>query len=171
MPGPKTCSLYLISKFCETHALSNLEVIEGGRMEAPLDCPSSQPNQPGSRVIGVITTHRKTVRMIPLRQPVPASDIIPLIPDSIPITEIVRVASPCQSEKCVHFAGGGCSLVTKIVAHLPVVSEKLAPCALRRSCRWWFQEGAAACLRCPQIITEPYRPSESMLKLGCPSEG
>jgi len=33
-----------------------------------------------------------------------------------------------------------------------VVSE-LPSCQIRDTCRWFAEEGGAACLRCPQVVT------------------
>jgi hypothetical protein len=46
-----------------------------------------------------------------------------------------------------------CRLVAKTVQLAPVVVEKLKPCAIRAECRWWQQEGKAACVRCPQVAS------------------
>ena len=35
----------------------------------------------------------------------------------------------------------------------PSSVEKLKPCAIRSDCRWWQQEGKAACVRCPQVAS------------------
>jgi hypothetical protein len=44
-------------------------------------------------------------------------------------------------------------LAVRIVARLPEVVSSLPPCNIRRTCRWFAQEGGAACRRCPQIST------------------
>ena len=41
----------------------------------------------------------------------------------------------------------------RIVQQLPTVVETLPACQIRSSCRWWLQEGKAACYRCPQMVT------------------
>jgi hypothetical protein len=33
------------------------------------------------------------------------------------------------------------------------VVDGLPACTIRRECRWFRQEGRAACQRCPQIVT------------------
>jgi hypothetical protein len=48
------------------------------------------------------------------------------------------------------------------------VSESLPPCPIRRECRWWQQEGKAACMRCPQIITDNYIHSKQLLEVVTP---
>jgi len=44
----------------------------------------------------------------------------------------------------------------------------LPPCRIRQSCRWWLQEGKAACFRCPQVVTDDYNPSEIMAEVAEP---
>jgi hypothetical protein len=39
---------------------------------------------------------------------------------------------------------------------LPPVVDSLPPCVIRKECRWFAQEGAAACMRCPEITTVSY---------------
>jgi hypothetical protein len=36
---------------------------------------------------------------------------------------------------------------------LPEVVDSLPACNICRDCRWFRQEGRAACMRCPQIVT------------------
>ncbi|WP_231672113.1 hypothetical protein [Ralstonia pseudosolanacearum] len=142
------------------------QVIKGKpEMERSLDCPSSQPDQLGSRIIGVVVKGDGSPSIAFLKDPVPPEQIAHLVPDSVPVTEIVRIAAPCQQEKCRHFGDGKCSLVSKIVEQLPQVVQHLSYCPTRKSCLWWSQEGAEACRRCPQVVTEPFHPSESTRKL------
>ncbi|NCS45084.1 MAG: nitrogen fixation protein, partial [Microcystis aeruginosa BS11-05] len=48
------------------------------------------------------------------------------------------------------------------------VTDILPPCRIRQNCRWWLQEGKAACLRCPQVVTDNYNPSEIFVKVAEP---
>ncbi|WP_323120841.1 hypothetical protein [Burkholderia alba] len=136
-------------------------------MDTSLDCPSSQPG-PGSRVIGVVLVVEKEQRIAPLKQAVPLEQIAHLVPDSVPATEIVRLASPCQTERCQHYLDEKCSLASRIVKALPEVVNKLPHCSVRKSCRWWFQEGMHACMRCPQIVTEPFTYPDRIKDLSIP---
>jgi hypothetical protein len=81
---------------------------------------------------------------------------------------VVRLASPCAERCCGHFSDNRCTLASRIVGRLPEVVERLPACALRPSCRWWHQEGPAACHRCPQIVTEPFRATDLMLEVASP---
>ncbi len=53
----------------------------------------------------------------------------------------------------MHFDGTRCQLAVRIAKLLPEVVDSLPACNIRSDCRWFRQEGRAACLRCPQIVT------------------
>jgi hypothetical protein len=72
------------------------------------------------------------------------------------------VAAPCIGSGCRHFTDRQCALAAKASRLLPAVVEELPDCAIRPDCRWFGQEGAAACRRCPQVIREDVRPSPEM---------
>lgn len=71
-------------------------------------------------------------------------------------TQVFRFAAPCAGNACQHFDGANCKLATRIVEHLPEAVDDLPECTIRSACRWWMQEGAAACRRCPLVVTESY---------------
>jgi len=134
-----------------------------------LSCPSAQPNQTASAVIGVVGRQDGKPQVSLLPQPVSLQSVAHLIPDSIPVTEVLRLAAPCAELHCSHFNGQHCTLASRIVSSLPAVVDRLSAGALRPSCRWWYQEGPAACHRCPQIVTEPFRTSDLMRELATPA--
>jgi hypothetical protein len=68
--------------------------------------------------------------------------------------EVLRVAAPCMGGGCVHFDGSNCKLAARVTSMLDPVVSGPPRCTIRPSCRWFRQEGRAACLRCPQVITE-----------------
>ena len=68
-------------------------------------------------------------------------------------TRVFRFAAACEQTRCVHFDGSRCTLAQRIVAKLPSVVETLPPCLIRSTCRWYAEQGGAACLRCPQVVT------------------
>jgi hypothetical protein len=110
-------------------------------------------------VLGVVLGTAEKPRLVPLEvlQPVTAE----LMALSAPVTptEVFRVAAPCVGRGCKHFDGADCRLVQRLVALLPPVAEAAPPCPLRPACRWWHQEGRAACLRCPQVVTDSNHPN------------
>jgi hypothetical protein len=129
-------------------------------------CPSSRPDTPDSMVFGIIGGTVTDPRIAYLKEPQPVTE--ELIARAAPVTptEIFRTASACAESKCLHFDGQGCHLAMRIVEKLPVVAENLPPCAIRRDCRWWQQEGKAACMRCPQVITDNYNAPGKMREVG-----
>jgi hypothetical protein len=70
---------------------------------------------------------------------------------------------------CQHFDGGRCRLASRIVGGLPEVVSGLPPCHLRPTCLWWRQEGAAACRRCPQIVSQAQQPSAELRRAADPA--
>ena len=71
-------------------------------------------------------------------------------------TEVFRLAATCAEHKCPHFDGSDCQLAVRIVQILPAAVETLPPFIIRQDCRWYSQEGRAACQRCPEITTVNY---------------
>ena len=65
--------------------------------------------------------------------------------------------------------GKDCQLATRIVQILPRAVDILPPCSIRPECRWYQQEGKAACVRCPQVMTDCYTPSEAQRLAADPS--
>ena len=50
----------------------------------------------------------------------------------------------------------------KIVRWVPVVTESLPVCSIRAECLWWQQEGRAACMRCPHVVTNDFHPTPAI---------
>jgi hypothetical protein len=61
-------------------------------------------------------------------------------------------------------------LARRVVNLLPLVVGRVPACAIRPNCRWWQQEGKAACLRCPGIVTERPDATEAYRRAADPSE-
>jgi hypothetical protein len=89
-------------------------------------------------------------------------ETLPATPDVLALaaplkpTEVFRLAATCAEHKCPHYDGSHCRLATRIVRMLPPVVDTLPPCTIRKDCRWFSQEGAPACKRCPEITTVSY---------------
>lgn len=124
----------------------------------PLLCPSAQPEMEGSRVLGVVGGTAAAPEISYLNQMLPVSADVLALTGSVPPTRLLRFSAPCQEQKCCHFDGAHCRLVTRIVQILPAVVDSLPACLIRSTCRWFEQEGRAACLRCPQIVTQVNEP-------------
>ncbi|NET76711.1 nitrogen fixation protein [Okeania sp. SIO1F9] len=129
-------------------------------------CPSARPEMQDSKVFGIISGTVDEPRLAYLKQPLPVTEEVMASSGSVRPTEVFRTAAPCAEKKCQHFDGANCRLAMEIVDKLPGVVEQLPPCSIRTNCRWWKQEGKAACMRCPQVITDNYSPSEVVKQVG-----
>lgn len=134
-------------------------------------CPSAQHDWEGARLFAVVvgTPERPETAYLDRAQPVSA-ELLELAGPVVP-AEVFRFAAPCARAGCQHFDNGRetCRLAEKTVRVVPVMFETLPKCAIRRDCRWWKQEGVAACKRCPQVVTVNYAPSEEMRIAADPS--
>jgi hypothetical protein len=130
------------------------------KTEPVLMCPSAQPDMAGARVLGVVGGTTETAQVAYLNEALPVNH--QLLASTAPLkpTEVFRFAAHCEGKACRHFDGTNCNLATRIVQILPAVVDALPACLIRPTCRWYQQEGRAACMRCPQVVTESYEPSE-----------
>jgi hypothetical protein len=134
-------------------------------------CPSAPPEWAGSQLIGVVGGTPDAPEVSYLPAPEPVTDELLALAKPVAPAEVFRFAAPCACTGCGHFAAqeAKCRLVEKVVRWAAVVVEKLPPCSIRPNCRWWQQEGRAACLRCPQVVTHNFKPSDEMRMAGDPA--
>jgi hypothetical protein len=124
-------------------------------------CPSVTAIGPDARVFGVLTrSPAEGLQVGYLTEALPATPELLAAAAPAKPTEIFRAAAPCSERACKHFDGTNCQLAARITAMLDPVVGTLARCAIRPVCRWFHQEGRAACLRCPQVTTEQRNPSD-----------
>jgi hypothetical protein len=123
----------------------------------------------GGVVFGVVGGTAGRPRLAYLDEPRPVTDgLLALCVPALP-TAVLRIGAPCVGHGCRHFDGSDCRLATRIVQLLPSVVEGLPACRLRPDCRWWQQEGKAACLRCPQVVTDTCDTPELMRRVADPN--
>jgi hypothetical protein len=136
-------------------------------------CPSGRASDPQAVLFGVRTATDSEAggpRVGYLTQLVPAdAETLALAAPAKP-TEVFRIGAPCAESECVHFEDNACSLAHRIVSNVPVVVSIAPACALRSRCRWWHQEGTAACLRCPVILTEESGANAEVAEAAMPRE-
>lgn len=132
-------------------------------------CPSAQPSMRNSAVFGIVTGTVEQPEVNYLAEPQPVSEELLTLSQPVAPTEVFRFAAACANTGCQHFNGSQCRLAERIVQNLPPVTENLPLCPIRANCRWWQQEGKAACLRCPQIATEVFSPSEQLYQAMTPT--
>lgn len=128
-------------------------------------CPSAQPGMDNCRILGIVEQQGPTPRLVYLEQALLATSEILALAAPLKPTELYRLSATCAEGKCPHFDGAVCRLATRVVQILPAVVDALPPCAIRKDCRWFSQEGGAACRRCPDITTVSYDLSETMRKV------
>jgi hypothetical protein len=119
-------------------------------------CPSAQPGMEKCQVLGVVQRDGPTPTLQFLNESLPATPEILAMAEPLKPTEVFRLSATCAEHKCPHFDGRDCRLAARIVRMLPSVVDTLPPCTIRKECRWFAQEGAAACKRCPEITTVTY---------------
>lgn len=127
-----------------------------------LVCPSARPEMPGSVVLGVFREIGGEEVLHHLAEPVAATAGVLALARGAPLADVFRFAAPCAGDQCAHFDAGLCRLAGKIVEAVPAAARALPPCRIRAECRWYVQEGKAACLRCPLIHSETANPSPGL---------
>ena len=110
----------------------------------------------GCRVLGVVQQDGPTPILQYLQQHLPATPDVLAMSAPLKPTEVFRLAATCAEHRCPHFDGADCRLATRIVQILPAAVDTLPPCIIRKDCRWFSQEGGAACKRCPEVTTISY---------------
>ena len=128
----------------------------------PVMCPSAQPGIPGGLAFGVVAGTAEDPRIAWIEKPVPVTPELLTLAAPVDPTQVLRIAAPCQEKACCHFDGTDCQLAVRLVQLLPAVVDSLPPCLIRPDCRWFRQEGAAACRVCPQVVTYCVDPSPVM---------
>ena len=140
-----------------------------GGAQAPPLCPSAQPDMAAARIIGVVGGTPDAPRISLLDEPQDLSPELLALSGPLDPTHIFRFAAHCETSKCSHFDGSHCKLATRVVQILPAVVSDLPTCRIRANCRWFLQEGRAACLRCPQVMTRDDAPSAEMVQAATPA--
>ena len=135
-----------------------------------LACPSAQVGMQDLRILGVVEPTVEGPRLAYLIDEVPVTEALlaqaaPLVPGIV-----FRFAGQCETTQCVHYTQGNCRLATRIVQLLPAVVDSLPACVIRPTCRWFAQEGRAACLRCPQVVTEATQASPAYREAATPQQ-
>lgn len=123
--------------------------------QGPPLCPSSHPAWPGTVAFGVVGGTVENPELIALEKLEPVTEELLAMAAPASPMEVFRFAGPCAGTGCRHFEAETfkCRLVARTVKFVPSATEKLPRCQIRPQCKWWQQEGKAACLRCPQVVS------------------
>lgn len=132
-------------------------------------CPSAQADWKGAKAFGVVGGTVKEPRVSYFAEPQQVTQELLDLTSPVSPTEVLRIAAPCAKSRCQHFDGMNCQLVSRTVAYLQPVAEKLPPCQIRSSCRWWHEQGKDACFRCPQVVTDSATDNEQFILAATPT--
>lgn len=121
---------------------------------APMACPSANPEWDDAQLLGVVlgTAQAPETWFTGVRPVDPAmlAAAAPARP-----AEVFRFTARCREGACAQFAGGRCRVGAAVVDHLPPAEAQALPrCGIRADCRWWHEQGADACRRCPTVVTD-----------------
>ena len=118
-----------------------------------LSCPSAQPDMEGARAFGIISGTPEEPRVAYLRaDAVVTRAMLAKLGPTDP-KHVFRFAATCEEARCAHYDGRRCTLAQRIVEKLDPVVDALPSCLIRPTCRWYAEQGGAACHRCPQVVT------------------
>ena len=117
---------------------------------------------PDAVVFGVVGGTATEPRVRYLDTPVPVTDDVVALAAPVTPEEVFRIGAPCAESACRHFDGARCSLGERLVATVPPVTDEAPPCRLRTQCRWWDEQGVAACRVCPLVVTSQHAPREDV---------
>ena len=142
--------------------------MESSRKNVVPACPSAQPEMKGAVVFAIIQGTTQEPRAAYLDRMVPLTPEVGVLASPLNEAEVFRMSAPCAANGCCHFGEGRCSLAGRLVQLVSPVVTAAPPCMLRPNCMWWLQEGVAACLRCPQVVTHLHGASPEMIEAATP---
>lgn len=122
--------------------------------KAPLACPSAAADWEDAQLFGVVEGDpgEPRVTYFPPRPITP--ELLALLPSELHAEEVFRFTAPCRGTQCQQFQNGHCGVARAAAEFLPALAGQALPvCNLRPHCRWWVDEGVAACRRCPTVVT------------------
>jgi hypothetical protein len=123
----------------------------------PLSCPAAPPHWPEAKIFGIAGGTIDHPEITFLDEAVPVTPELLAAATPVHPREVFRFSATCKQGGCPHWSDdepGRCTLVSAILKEFDPVTDALPPCAIRKSCRWWAQEGRAACQRCAGIATD-----------------
>ena len=118
-------------------------------------CPST-PAANATVFLGMIMPNRRVAYVTPAT---PASVVLDGVDGSDgPAESAYRFAGPCVTSSCGFWTGEHCGLGARLVESYQDIADAdeadLPKCAIRRTCRWFAEQGRAACSPCSHVITD-----------------
>ena len=122
--------------------------------EQPKLCPSASCSK-GASLLGVVKNNH-TVALLDV--PVKIDDeFIKNAHGSGRPERRLRFTDKCIKSGCGQWTGSSCGVMDELASSNPHIKnddEPLPPCFIRRTCRWFSQEGGKACKICLFVVTE-----------------
>ncbi|MDP9835893.1 hypothetical protein J2T09_000635 [Neorhizobium huautlense] len=119
-----------------------------------LACPSAAADWPDAQLFGVVEGDARQPRVTYVAPRPVTEALLALVPAELQAEEVFRFTAPCRGTGCPQFQGGRCGVARAAAQFLPEAEGHALPaCHLRSNCRWWAEEGVAACRRCPTVVT------------------
>jgi hypothetical protein len=122
-------------------------------------CPSA-PCDEESRLFGVVGPEGRVGYVIPSLPVTP--ELAGRAEAGASATKRFRFTAPCIGVSCSQWDGQGCRIGAALADHAvrsgvadSAALAELPECGIRETCRWFDQEGAAACRMCPLVVTDP----------------
>jgi hypothetical protein len=114
-------------------------------------CPSSM-GQVGSNLLGVVNASG-TIGYF--SEPVEVTpELLAGAGDFDTLERRFRFSNKCVQSGCKQWTGQECGVIKAVLALENIPQNKELPdCSIRKTCRWYFQEGGAACNGCRYIVT------------------
>jgi len=114
-------------------------------------CPSSL-GQVGSNVLGVVNPSG-TIGFF--KQPIEVTpEFLEDAGDNESLERRFRFSNKCVQSGCKQWTGKECGVIKAVLALESIPAKKDLPdCSIRKTCRWFSQEGPAACNGCRYVIT------------------
>ena len=118
-----------------------------------LSCPSANQDMEDVRVLGVVdfSSEKRQLLYLKGREAVNPNDL-ENIPKAL-VGQVLRLSAKCENGRCAQFSDGRCSLGSRVTQMLSDVVTELPSCSIRNTCRWFAEQGAPVCFKCPQVVT------------------
>ncbi|MEV1330895.1 hypothetical protein AB0J20_15105 [Micromonospora costi] len=117
-------------------------------------CPST-PATNATVFLGMITPAGRVAYVTPQ---MPADVALAVAATDAPVESQVRLAGPCVTSRCGFWTGEHCGLGKRLAdSYQEAVGPAevdLPRCAIRRTCRWYAEQGRAACAACSHVVTD-----------------
>ena len=119
---------------------------------AILDCPSAKCTV-GTRIIGIVQNDGTVAH---LHKPLEVdSDFLEEASRGRSPEQRFRFAGPCAESGCSQWTGASCRVSDSVVELLVAEqTESIPQCGIRRTCRWFRQNGLKACSVCTLVVTQ-----------------